>query len=440
MLRQPTYEELKKLHFWRSSTFLVMLFGYIGYYLCRKNISAAFPLLADEFGFTNSELGVLALTSEIVYAIGKLINGPLGDKIGGRKIFLIGMFGAIISNVLFSFGQSMIFFIIAWCINRYFLSMGWGGLAKTIGRWYEPEKNGTVMGVISLNFQFGGVVATLFAGWLISIGVGWRGIFYYPALLLFIIFIWSYFFSKDKPSDVVKGVDFPRSEKTIISNFDSSGDEEGKIEPKKIIKGLLRLSIFRHLLLFSFLTTFLRSIFFFWTPKLLVDIGLGTTNAILKSAIFPLLGCLGTVFIGWYTDHHAKNGDRARMMWIMLSFLALSLGALSFLLLKGEENSNLIVLLLGACGFFLLGPYSMSSGALSLDIAGSKGAGSCTGMIDGLGYLGGALSVWMAGYLSDSLGWGQVFLVLFICSLISVFSAYMMSRTFQEIHLKKRGA
>ena len=57
---------------------LVMLFGYVGYYLCRQNISAAFPLLNKEFGFSNTQLGQLALLSEIAYATGKFINGPLG--------------------------------------------------------------------------------------------------------------------------------------------------------------------------------------------------------------------------------------------------------------------------------------------------------------------------------------------------------------------------
>ena len=59
------------------------------------------------------------------------------------------------------------------------------------------------MGFISLNFQFGGVIATLFAGLLVTLGVGWKGIFLYPAAVLFLIFIWSYLSSKDSPQDVV---------------------------------------------------------------------------------------------------------------------------------------------------------------------------------------------------------------------------------------------
>ena len=67
---------------WRLSTFWVCLIGYVGYYLCRGNLSAAFPLLEQEFGFSNTQLGLIASLSEIAYAIGKFINGPLADKVG----------------------------------------------------------------------------------------------------------------------------------------------------------------------------------------------------------------------------------------------------------------------------------------------------------------------------------------------------------------------
>ena len=79
----------------------------------------------------------------------------------------------------------------------------------------------------------------------------------------------------------------------------------------------------------------------------------------------------------------------------------------------------------------------MSSGCLTLDIAGAKGAGSCTGIIDGLGYIGGALAAFSAGYLSDLLGWSQVFVVLAAFAAMSTCSAYLMSKEFQRINLSK---
>lgn len=416
---------------WRASTFWVMLFGYVGYYLCRGNLAAAFPLLEQEFGYSNTQLGMIAAFSEIAYAVGKFINGPLADKIGGRRIFLIGMAGAIFWNIIFSLSASLTAFIVVWCCCRYFLSMGWGGLTKTIGNWYPANRNGTVMGIISINFQFGGVAAALFAAFLVTQGVGWQGLFIYPAMVLSVIWVWSYFSSRYDPKDVIPGAAIRNSEsgKKQLADYGN----ESNTEIKTILRTLLGMSIYRQLLLFSFLTTLLRSVFFFWTPKFLFDMGLGASSAILKSAIFPLLGVLGTVLIGWYTDHYARNGDRARMMWMMLSCLVVCILSIAVLSAAATPNLNLILVFLGASGFFLLGPYSMSAGCLSLDIAGAKGAGSCTGIIDGIGYIGGAIAAFSAGIMSDHLGWSQVFLALSGFALVSTLSAYFMSRQFQKI-------
>jgi OPA family glycerol-3-phosphate transporter-like MFS transporter len=469
------------LNEWRRSTFAVMLFGYVGYYICRKNLSAALPLMAETFKFTNSDLGLIGFWSTFAYALGKLVNGPLADKIGGRKIFLIGMLGAIVSNVLFSLGSTITYFIVIWCICNYFLSAGWGGIAKTIGAWYEPEKNGTVMGLISVNFQFGGVVSTLIAGGLVYLGCTWDKLFLYPAAILMVIFVWSVKTSKASPQEIIPGCIFgPNAgkKKAIISfddeecvtEFESKSSDKGvcKIpvadqksvvdhasapedaqiaDPKKVMKKLLSMPVFRQLLVFSFVTTFLRNTFFFWTPKFLVDIGMSTSSGILKSALFPLLGCVGTILLGWYTDKHVKNGDRAQAMWMMLTGLVVSLGLVAFIAggipvgpdsmgVAGASSSSLtlIVWLLGAAGFFLLGPYSMSSGALTLDIAGAKGAGSCTGLIDCVGYIGAAVAAWGTGKLSDVLGWSQVFWILTAISVLAVGSAYLMSRHFQKIY------
>ena len=424
-------EENTRLLYWRTSTFWVMLIGYVGYYICRGNLAAAFPLLTQEFGYSNTQLGLIASLSEMAYAAGKFINGPLADKVGGRKIFLVGMAGAISFNIIFAISASLTAFIIVWCFCRYFLSMGWGGLTKTIGNWYPRERNGTVMGLISVNFQFGGVVATLFAGFLVAMDVPWQGVFIYPAMVLTLILFWSYFTSRSSPNDVVPGAR-PIEGETSKEQIADYGDEE-QPPVSTIMKTLLRLPIYRQLLVFSFLTTLLRSVFLFWTPKFLFDIGLGASSAILRSAIFPLLGVAGTVFIGWYTDHHARNGDRARMMWMMLSVLVFCMIAIAVLSNASEPNFNLILFFLGASGFFLLGPYSMSSGCLTLDIAGAKGAGSCTGIIDGMGYIGGAIAAFAAGILSDYLGWPQVFLVLSVFAVISTLSAWLMSRGFQKM-------
>ena len=141
-----------------------MLIGYIGYYFIRGNLPVALPLLSQQFGYSNTQLGYILTFSELFYALGKFTTGPLADQIGGKKIFMMGMIGAIFFNLIFPLYSHLLYFTVVWCAARYFLSMGWGGLAKIIGEWYEPERNGVIMGIISINFQLGGSVASLFAG------------------------------------------------------------------------------------------------------------------------------------------------------------------------------------------------------------------------------------------------------------------------------------
>ena len=431
ILAQPTPQEQICLMRWRQSTLWVMIVGYVGYYLCRNNLTAALPLLSQEFHYSNTELGMILTISELAYAFGKLVNGPLADHWGGKKIFLVGMVGAILCNVLFIQFQNLFMFTLVWSLCRYFLSMGWGGLMKIIGAWYEPERNGTIMGIVSINFQAGSGLSLVLCSLLLSWGFNWQALFTVPAGIVSLIAIWSYYGCKNAPDDVVKNARFGARASDRKTIFDQVGKENLALNARQILQTLFSLPSFRTLLTFSFLTTFLRSIFMFWTAKFLVDIGMGNANAIMKSAIFPFLGVLGTVLLGYYTDRFAGNGDRAKAMWIMLLGLMASLFFIAYLVPYRLMYQDWIVFLTGASGFFLYGPYSMTAGCLTLDIAGAKAAGTAAGVIDSVGYVGGALAAWSAGFLSDYLGWDQVFYFLCAVSGLSVLAAYRLSMIFQ---------
>ncbi|MDP7402254.1 MAG: hypothetical protein QF916_02545, partial [Gammaproteobacteria bacterium] len=83
------------------------------------------------------------------------------------------------------------------------------------------------------------------------------------------------------PKDVLPDVTLSKGndEKRQIADY----GEENEPGIKVVIKALLGLPIYRQLLVFSFLTTMLRSVFFFWTPMFLVDIGLNVFDSILQS-------------------------------------------------------------------------------------------------------------------------------------------------------------
>ncbi len=428
--RNPTPEEALRLSRWRLSTFWVMLLGYVGYYLVRGNLSVAMPLLSQQLGYTNTDLAIILTVSELVYSLGKFTTGPLADRIGGKSVFLIGMAGAILFNFLFPLQSSILWFTVIWSLCRYSLSMGWGGIMKTIGAWYEPERTGTIMGLISINFQFGGVAASLFAGWLISLGMGWQSLFTIPACLVLGVLLWSALASRESPSHVVPGVRFGSmgAKKPTLESF--SHDNERPLTFREIFGTLIRVRLFRQIVVFSFVAHLLRSTFMYWTPKILVDLGLGNVKAAFSSAVFPLMGCLGTIFIGWYTDRFSRDGNRTGMMTLMLAGLVLCMLGIAALIPLGTDASRMgIVMLLGLSGFLMYGPYSLSAGAMALDLVGSRAIGTCTGIIDGVGYIGGAVASWGAGVMADRAGWREVFIALAFISAFCAYWTWHMGRT-----------
>lgn len=428
----PTKHQTTLLSRWRLSTFWVMLVGYIGYYLCRGNISAALPLLSREFHYTNTQLGLILTFSELSYALGKLINGPLADKVGGKKIFLFGMLGAIVFNLLFTKFQTILMFTVIWSLCRYFLSMGWGGVVKIIGSWYEPKRNGTIMGFVSINFQLGSGITLLYCSLILYLGYDWKALFIIPAITLFVIFILSALLAKDKPQDIIDNVNFGSkftNNKPVIQLNHNRKTTEKTCQKIRIF---FANNIFRYLVFFSFVTTMLRSILMFWTAKLLADLGMNDINAILNSSIFPFLGIIGTIFLGWYTDNKSAHGDRTKAMGIMLCGLVFSVLIIAILIPYRLQYQSLLIFFIGLSGFFLYGPYSMTSGCLALDIAGAEGAGTCTGVLDGIGYLGSALALWTVGWISDTSGWSYVFYLLTSLAIISAFSCFRMSLLFRS--------
>ena len=93
-----TYSRTQSLLEEFASCFL----GYTMFYLTRKNISVALPVLSSDLGFSNIELGILGSALYFSYAIGKFVNGVLADRADANKFMTISILISAISNILFA--------------------------------------------------------------------------------------------------------------------------------------------------------------------------------------------------------------------------------------------------------------------------------------------------------------------------------------------------
>jgi sugar phosphate permease len=79
-------------------------------------------------------------------------------------------------------------------------------------------------------------------------------------------------------------------------------------------------------------------------------------------------------------------------------------------------------------GFLMIGPYSYFAGAIALDLGGKRGSATTSGIIDGVGYLGGVLAGDSIARLSIAYGWRGAFTTLAVVVWLSSMVAFCYRR------------
>jgi len=409
----------RRLAFWQGLTIVLLFIGYAGYYLCRSNFSVSLPLIIDELvahGMTPDQAKVrlagIASTGVLAYAIGKLFLGGMADFVGGKRNFLIGMGGSVLFTLLFTAG-GIPFFTLAWIGNRVVQSTGWAGVVKITSRWFSYSSYGAAMGAISLSYLFGDAAGRRFMGAIIGHGYSWRTVFQVAAGTLFVIFVLNLLLLKESRSQV--GSDEP--DVSPANLFGTQGSHPKPSGLRSLLAPLLRSPAFWLVCLLSLGTTLVRETFNTWTPTYFNQaVGYSKAQAASMSAVFPLFGGVAVLLSGFVSDRLGRGG-RAAIMFVSLAFSALVLFALGSL--HAASARELAAVLVGLVGFLVIGPYAYLAGAFALDFGGQHGSATSSGIIDGVGYLGGVLAGDTMARISVRFGWTGAFLVLGAISLLS---------------------
>src|SRR5690348_61212 len=146
---------------WRVVAALAV--GYVGVYLCRKNLAVAIPLLGPALHVGRGELGRIASIGTITYAAGKLGLGPVADRIGGRRAFLFSLLLVAVFGALGGLVPGLLLLTAVYALNRFFGAGAWPAMMKLVPSWFERERTGGVVAALSLSYVLGGIAATLFA-------------------------------------------------------------------------------------------------------------------------------------------------------------------------------------------------------------------------------------------------------------------------------------
>ncbi len=404
----PATQPRTTLQRWQRRTAASLFVGYGAYYLCRSNLAVAAPLLIREFGgrgLDKEVLGQIASLGVLCYAAGKVVNGVLGDFLGGKRIFLLGMVGAVAATVVFGLGQGVGVFFAAWAANRLVQSMGWAGLVKMTANWFSYRVYGRIMGLLSLSYLVGDIVAKLVLGQLLALGVGWRGLFITAAATLAGVALVNWFSLRSSPAEVGLAVP-PVSPVSLFASPNVAADQPTSLGT--LLRPYFRSPAFLLMLVLSFGLTALREAFSFWVPTYLVESAhLSESAASQYSALYSVFGMVSILGAGYLSDAWLR-GQRGPLI------LAACLGLVPVLLAMTRPATGVLgpLVLISLTGLLLLGPYSFLAGAMSLDAGGRQGAATASGLVDAVGYVGGTGALWLTGALAQRQGWSHAFLAL----------------------------
>jgi sugar phosphate permease len=389
--------------------------GYAAFYLCRANVEPALNLLAIDEGYDNEQQGAVMGIALGAYAVGKLVLGPLADLWGGKRILVASLLSSAFISLAIAasdaprrFGAATGLIVIGGLViaNRFVQAGGWGGLVHVVGVTFGSSRRGTIMGILSTSYDVGNVVALVLSAAIVEAGAGWRALFVVNPLIVLLVALTLTLALPAPP--------LTRPATAVDANDAREQPAPARADERRfgeIALHLTRQPAFWFAAALSFLLTFVRAGFMTWTPRFLYEVSVAaharspTSSSIAKSAFFGVAGIIGSVVVGRLSDRLGP-GRRAPVMTTSLALLLTCVLALGH---AGVTSPLVAALAVAGCGLFLLGPYSLLAGAVSLDVADGRGAATAAGFIDAVGYVGASLAAFVLGSVSKRAGWTAAF-------------------------------
>jgi MFS transporter, OPA family, glycerol-3-phosphate transporter len=379
-----------------------VVLGYMGVYLCRKNLSVAVPMIQKAFGVNKAQTGDIISYSAAAYALGKFLFGPIIDKFGGRICLLLAMAGVAVFGGLGAFAGSIPMLALCYSANRFCGSAGWGAIVKQTPRWFPERHWALAMAFLSLSFVFGGVVALVLAGKIAAwSGDNWRMVMGLPSLVLLalLVIMWRIL-----PSDR------PAAQTNSGKNgFDLS-----------YLVRLIKLPQLWVICSMAFALYIMRETFNDWTVDFFkTEGGASMSNqvAALLSTPFDAAGAVGIVLLGWMFDR-LTGRRRTVILFGTLALLAILIYGLPSFYRLGLWPVETAI---GLIGFLSYGPYSLLAGVLAVEIGGRNGIGTVAGLVDFSGYVATIFAGHCFGRLLDYGGYRLGFHVLAFVTLTAAF-------------------
>lgn len=403
----------ERYKYWRWRVFYGMYVGYIFYYFTRKSFTFAMPALMQDLGLQISDLGILGSILSISYGVSKFLSGMLADRSNPRFFMAIGLILTGIFNIFFGMSSSIFFFALFWGLNGWFQGWGWPPCARLLTHWYSQKERGTWWGFWNTSHSIGGALIPILAAFCAQMW-GWRFAMYVPGVTCIAVGL----FIMNRLRDTPQSLGLPPIEK-----FKRDYPAERKQEEKELsVKEIL----FKHVLSNRYIWILAVSYFFVYIIRQAVnDFGAlflirskGYSMMAASTSVFwfEAGGVCGSLAAGWASDKIFKG----RRGPINVLFSLAVIFAIAGLYLTPPGMLVLDYAFMFIIGFLIFGP-QMLIGMAAAELSHKKAAGTSTGFVGWVAYLGAATAGYPISKIIEVWDWYGFFIALTFCGFIAVF-------------------
>lgn len=394
-----------RYRYWRPRLMFSMIVGYGAFYLTRKSVSYAMPVMQLELGLDKGDIGLLGTLFYLAYGGSKFVSGIVSDRSQARWFMGVGLFITGVLNIVFAFCHSLTALLVVWTLNGFFQGWGWPPCAKMLTSWYSRNERGFWWGTWNTSISLGGAAVPLLSGFMAS-HYGWQAALLLPGAIGMLIGLWLCWQLCGKPQQQgLPSVGHWRRDQLELWQEQQS--------PAMPMRRMLFDTILRNptiwLLGVSYILVYLiRIALNDWGNIWLAEshgVNLMKANATLS--LFELGGLFGALFAGWGSDLLFR-GLRAPMILLFSIGLFLTTTALW---LAPLHHYGLLSACFFGLGFFVFGP-QMLIGLAATEHCHKDAAGTVTGFLGLFAYLGAALAGWPLAQVLQHYGWYGFFALL----------------------------
>ncbi len=392
-------------------------------YMGRYNLNVAKNALGDLM--TKQELGTIFAAGTVTYAAAFLINGPLVDKIGGKKGILIAAIGSSLANVLLGvltwltvMGKLKLNLVVTfsffYSVNMYFQSYGAVSIIKVKSYWFHVRERGVFGAIfgtlISIGvyfaFDWGQAIVemtkvnapagplhdlfkALFASETKPVDAVWA-VFFIPAAILVIWVLIDWWLIKDTPEEA----DFP----SFDTHDASSGQMHIELSALDLLKRVFGNPLMLLIAVIGLTSGIFRNGITQWYFVFAAEVKQPGAEFFLKhwGLLLCVFGIIGGFAGGWVSDHlyQSRRGPPAAILcgFIFLMTLVMAVFLTSSPLILGYAAVLIVMASVGIT--------SLMAGTAATDFGGRKAAATCSGIVDGCTYVGSGIQSFSLGYLT----------------------------------------